>query len=99
MSFLFIIIVASALFVYWDATKNKIGRIPTEKGLFNMSASSWAFSMFLIWIVAFPAYLLKRKGLIERAKNQPIEVSGRGFKLAMLAAILLLVLLKKFFHS
>ena len=91
MSILFVIATGSALFVYWDATKNKIGRLPSEKGLFNMTAGSWAFSMFLIWIVAFPAYLLKRKGLIEKAQNHPIEVSGRGIKLTIFTVIFLLV--------
>jgi hypothetical protein len=42
------VIVCSALWVYLDATKNKIGKIPDLKGTFNMSAGAWAIAtMFL----------------------------------------------------
>ncbi len=79
-----LIVVASTIWVYWDATSNSIGKIDDDKGLFNMSAGAWALVTLLLWIVGFPAYLVKRGDLIERAKETPVNVNGRGGKLAAL---------------
>jgi len=81
------IIVASAIWVYLDATKNKIGKVPGAKGMFNMPAGAWAVVTLLLWIIGFPAYLVKRGSLIERAKESPVEVSGRSGKTAALSAV------------
>jgi hypothetical protein len=77
------IIVISAIWVYLDASRHKIGKIPDTGGLFNMSAGAWATVTLLIWIVGFPAYLLNRKSLLKSAHHQPVEVSGRGLKVAV----------------
>lgn len=82
-----LVIVGSSLWVYHDATSNKIGKQPSGAGLFNMSAGAWAVVTLLLWIVAFPAYLIKRNALVEKAKEQPVEASGRGIKLVVIAAI------------
>jgi len=82
-----VIIVVSALWVYWDATANKIGKIPGAGGLFNMSAGAWSVVTMFLWIIGFPAYLIKRSTLIERAQNQPVVVSGRIVKMIILAVI------------
>ena len=74
--------VISAVWVYLDATKNKIGKISGGKGLFNMSAGAWGAVASLIWIIGFPAYLIKRGDMIEKAKENPVEVNGRGGKTA-----------------
>ena len=60
-------IFASVLWVYADATANKIGKIEDRKSLFNMSAGLWAFGALVLWIVFLPAYILKRKSLINLA--------------------------------
>jgi len=80
-----LIIALSAVWVYIDATKHKIGKIPGAKGMFNMSAGSWAVVTLLLWLVGFPAYLIKRGSLISKAKEAPVEVSGRSGKIAALA--------------
>jgi hypothetical protein len=41
----------------------------------------------LLWIIGFPAYLFKRKALIEKAQEQPIEVKGRGVKTGIFAIL------------
>lgn len=84
----------SAVWVYFDATKKNIGKIPDEKGLFNMSAGAWSIVTFLLWIIAFPSYLIKRKSLLQKAKEKPVRVTGRSGKLVALSllAILKLVL-------
>jgi hypothetical protein len=81
------IIVICALWVYWDATGNKIGKIPGAGGMLNMSAGAFAAVTMFLWIVGFPAYLSKRSAMIERAKGQPVEVKGRTLKMAILAVI------------
>jgi len=82
-----IIVVGSAIWVYLDATKNKIGKVPGATGLFNMSAGAWAVVTLGLWLVGLPAYLMKRASLIERAGESPIPVSGRGLKTAALSII------------
>ena len=74
----------SSAWVYWDATANKIGKIPGEKGFFNMSAGAWTCFALFLWVAGFPLYLQKRQSLIERAKAQPVEVKRRGLKLAII---------------
>src|SRR5947208_8333497 len=84
---IFAIIVISALWVYWDATGHKIGKIPGAGGVLNMSAGAWAVVTLFLWIIGFPIYLMKRSTLIEKAKSQPVEVKGRVVKLVVLAVI------------
>lgn len=81
-----LLIVASGVWVYFDATSNKIGKIVEEKGIFNMHAGAWAIVTLGLWVVAFPAYLIKRKSLIEKAKSNPVEPENRWIKLGVLAA-------------
>jgi hypothetical protein len=81
------VIVCSALWVYLDATKNKIGKIPDLKGTFNMSAGAWAIATMFLWIIGFPAYLIKRSSLIVCAKEHPVEITTRGGKFAALAVV------------
>ena len=81
------IITLCAFFVYYDATKNKIGKIPDNKGFTNMSAGMWSFGVLLLFIVVFPLYLFKRSSLIELSVDKPQTVSLRGVKLAILGLI------------
>ena len=72
---MWIVVTVSALIVYYDASKNKIGSIPGEKGFTNADAGIWATTTLLLWIIAFPIYLLNRSQLIEKAKLNPREPS------------------------
>lgn len=76
----------SAIWVYYDAKKHKIGKVPGKKGLLNMSAGGIAGATLLLWLLAFPLYLYKRKELIEQAKEHPVEPSGK-FIFATMGAI------------
>jgi hypothetical protein len=75
-----IVITGSAIWVYLDATKNKIGKVKDKKGFFNLSAGAWGASTLGFWIISFPSYLIKRKALLEIAKTSPVEVKGRAGK-------------------
>ena len=81
------VVAISAFWVYMDATKNNIGKIPNAKGVYNMSAGAWGTVTLLLWIIAFPAYLIKRSNLIEKAKENPATVKGRGGKAAVFGVI------------
>lgn len=85
--FLIVVIVISAIWVYWDATENKIGKVVGLKSAFNMSAGAWSIVTLLLWIIGFPAYIVKRSSLIETAKTSPVEVKGRIIKLSILAIV------------
>jgi hypothetical protein len=87
------LIAVSALWVYWDATANKIGKVPGAGGMFNLSAGAWSVVTLFLWIVAFPAYVVKRSALIERARSQPVEVRGRWVKFSVLLIIGVLMVL------
>lgn len=85
----FIVVILSSVWVYYDATQNCIGKIQGAKGMFNMSAGSWCVVTLFLWIIGFPAYLLKRKSLIEQAKENPVQYSQvkRAVVFIILAAI------------
>lgn len=82
-----LVIVASSIWVYFDATSHKIGKISGTKSIFNMSAGAWAVVTLLLWIVGFPAYLVKRRELIDKAGKDPVEVSARSAKIAVLSIV------------
>lgn len=94
MNFIYPAIIATVFFIYYDATKNKIGKIPGENRFTNLSAGMWAFGAFMLWIIVFPLYLANRSKLIEKAKEhpQPVSEPGRAIKLCLLGALLLLSL-------
>jgi hypothetical protein len=94
MTLMYLIVIGSVLFVYFDATKNEIGKVPGEKGFTNMSAGVWAIGTWLLWIVAFPLYLINRKKLIEKAQNSPQEVpeTRRKIILGLVSVVFIAVL-------
>ncbi len=88
-----LVIAGSAIWVYLDATGHKIGKVKEARGMFNMSAGAWSVVTLFLWIVGFPAYLLKRSTLIERAKASPVDAGGRWFKVAILLIVAALMVL------
>jgi len=80
-----------SLWVYIDASGHKIGRTP-QGGLFNIGAGWWGVLSFLLWIVIFPLYLIKRKKLIALAKTYPIEPKARKFKIIIFVLICALLI-------
>lgn len=89
---LLLIVFLSSLWVYWDAATHNIGRIPYEKGASNNSAFVWMLGCLVVWIIVFPFYLLKREGLIDKAKNQPMKPWPPGRYIVLVFGLLLLVL-------
>ena len=62
-----------SLWIYIDASGHKIGRTP-QGGFLNMGAGWWGVLSFLIWIIIFPLYLIKREKLIALSKNSESPV-------------------------
>ena len=81
------IVATTSVWVYLDATENNIGKIPYVKGMFNMSAGAWAIVTLFLWIIGFPAYLIKRRSLIAAAKTRPVTVKARLFKTGVLGLV------------
>ncbi|GJQ22150.1 MAG: hypothetical protein HBSIN02_25050 [Bacteroidia bacterium] len=77
------------LIVYYDASKNRIGKIPGEKGFTNASAGMWSLSCWILWFIVFPLYLLNRNQLLEKAKQHPQEPSRLRNLIIFLYATLL----------
>lgn len=80
-------IVICSLWVYLDARGKKIGKVAGAGGMFNMSAGAWSVVTLLLWIIGFPAYLIKRSSLIKRASEHPVEVKRRVLKAVILGVI------------
>jgi hypothetical protein len=88
LGIIFIVIIAcTPIWIYFDATKNKVGKTENDKSFFNISAGAWATASLLFWIIAFPLYLIKRRHLIEKAKEFPVEVKGRAVKMVLLIIV------------
>lgn len=83
----YFVVLGCMIFVYWDATRNNIGKIPGEKGFTNSSAGMWAVGTGILWIVIFPLYLINRKKLIEKAKENP-QVVPKWRPVAVTASLL-----------
>ncbi|GAA5786886.1 hypothetical protein [Chitiniphilus shinanonensis] len=88
-----LLIVMSAIWVFYDATQNKIGRIPNQKGFTNLPAGGWAACTLGLWIVAFPVYLARRESLIRNAESNPVETSNQGLKFGIFIVLGVLVVL------
>lgn len=85
-----IIAAVCALLVYLDATHHKIGKIPDQKGFWNLSAGLWAVAVLLLWIIALPAYLLKRSSLIEAAEAHPQVPSNTTIPIVLLSVLIVI---------
>jgi|GEM_PF-4075727 len=98
MGLVSLIIVLSAFFVYWDCTRNGIGKIPDEKSILNNSAAVWAWGTCLLWIIVFPLYVFNRKRLKQKATIAPQNVPPfrRNFTLGLLLIVSVLVCIGQF---
>jgi len=86
------VVTISSIWVYWDATSNKIGKIPHVSAFLNISAGTWALLTLPLWTFVFPLYLFKRSSLIIKAEEHPVTANNIGIKLFSLAAASALLL-------
>lgn len=72
---MWIIVIASAIWVYFDARSIGVHK-NLVSGFWNLGPFGWSVATLLLWIVGFPAYLIKRGTLkaaaqAERADADP----------------------------
>ena len=72
------VVILSTIWVYFDTSKHKIKKIKGESGFFNVSAITWVFATLILWIICFPAYLLKRKSLIEKSMQNTVKIKNHN---------------------
>lgn len=84
---LLVMIALTPLWIYYDATKHKIGVVKGDKDFLNMPAGGWAGLVaggiicsfanleLLLWFIVIFLYLFKRRELIKKAKTSPVEIS------------------------
>lgn len=92
-----LLVVGSAAFVYHDAAKNRIGRVPGGAAFPNLPAGAWALGSLFLWLVFFPLYLYKRAALVERAQSQPQEATRVQLKLGLFGLLFAALLLQGLF--
>jgi|GEM_PF-6161312 len=82
------------IMVYWDATRNHIGRISADEGsaLLSIPPIAWTIATGGLLIVCLPAYLISRSFLINIAKKIPQVVpTGRRFLCFIVLALSLVL--------
>ena len=74
LSFLLLCLIgASSIWVFWDASGNRIGDISDHVVGFRYSAVAWALATLFLWPIAFPYYLRLRTRMIHLAREHPVE--------------------------
>ena len=81
-----IIIATSAVWVYADASANRIGDISEHRINFSASAVTWAIATLVIWPIVFPSYLKIRGKLADAAIDHPVDDEWRSLKMAAVTA-------------
>ena len=89
-----IVVISTSLWVLIDSRRSGV-RKGVIKGFFDMGRAGWFLCCLLLWIVAFPAYLVKRdeyrqalakRGSAADNKTQTTDVPSQISKLAQLRA-------------
>ena len=75
--YVWIIVIASAAWVYVDAKMIGV-RKGLISGMFDIGAGAWCAATLLLWIVVFPAYLIKRGALKAAVAAQAGASAGQG---------------------
>lgn len=77
MELLWIVIVGTAVWVYFDA-KALGARKGLLKGFSDLGGpAAWAIATLLLWIIAFPMYLASRNQIREAARRNSPKRSWR----------------------
>ncbi len=84
--------VVAGLWIFWDASRNNIGRY---RDSFNAaqgySPIIWGLLTLIFWIIILPIYLFRRWGLLEAAKVHPVKGNkGLGLLVMVVASCLLI---------
>lgn len=74
-SFIWLIVIGTSIWVLFDAKSIGVKKGQIE-GIANMGPWGWFFVCLLLWIIGFPAYLVKRGEYKRINSSQPSNQSG-----------------------
>ena len=69
-------VLVSSIWVGFDAKKLGVRKGSLNGGFFDLGAGGWFIACLLIWIVAFPAYMMKRDTYKRLAANAQGGAAG-----------------------
>lgn len=82
-----LVVIGTSVWVLLDSRAIGIAKGPA-KGFFNMGPIGWFLSCLLCWIVAFPAYLVKRRTYMRaRAMGRPVGGAQEADLMSELGAL------------
>jgi len=84
-------VVGCSLWVYLDTKRLAITRRPHDPTWSNMSSAGWTAAVLLLWLVGFPAYLVKRREVARTL--QEAGAAAPGIPLSALPGAALLAVL------
>lgn len=80
-------IIGCSWWVYFDASSHKVGSYQDELNrVKGWSSTSWGIGSFVLFIIIFPLYLIRRKALLKIAKEHPVD-SDRSLGVLIMAVI------------
>lgn len=82
---IFLIIVASTIWVGVDSSKLGARRGILGGGMLDMGVASWVICCFFLWIITFPCYLATRPKLLAFKQGQLIPYTGQLYVQPVLA--------------
>jgi hypothetical protein len=85
----FLFIIATSIWVYWDAAKIGIkddsGGKAESLRMKGVGPFGWAFCCLVVWIIAFPLYLIKRPGYKKRFLPIPPAIENTSMAVPSLS--------------
>lgn len=66
----YVTVIVSSIWVFLDAKKIGV-RKGQVSGICNMGPGAWFLTNLFLWIIAFPAYLVKRNSYLEINEKRP----------------------------
>jgi hypothetical protein len=76
--FIFLVVVVTTIWVAVDASNIGMTRGRMGGGSLDMGPASWFFCCLLLWIVAFPCYLIARSKFTTLASSGQLGATANG---------------------
>ena len=73
-----LILIGSSIWVFIDAKNLGVRKVPGSKSVLNLGPGGWLACSLLLWIVAFPLYLINRAKFKEQFASSAPSGAGAG---------------------